>query len=242
MVVPVTPPVNPHRMLTRAKAGFRVLPNRLVLAASTSPSTSSLIPISVRAAFADPNWRAAMEDEYETLMSNGTRELIAQPRGSNVITDKWVFTHKLRVDGSFDRYKARWVLQGFTQRSGVNYDETFSPVVKPATVHTMFATTVSRNWPVQQLDVKNVFLHDTLSETIFCSQPTGFADPTHPDLICRLHKSLYGLKQAPKPGTVGSPHIYSPWGLLKPKQIPHCSSSVGELTQYICCSTLMISF
>jgi hypothetical protein len=62
----------------------------------------------------------------------------------------------------------------------------------------VLATAVSRDWPIQQLNVKNVFLHGTLSETVFCCQPTGFADPAHPDLVCRLRKSLYGLKQAPR--------------------------------------------
>jgi hypothetical protein len=119
-------------MVTRAMAGFRVLPDRLTLAASTSPSTPSPIPSSVKAALGDPNWRVAMEDEYGALMSNGTWELVVGPRGSNVVTGKWVFTHKLRADGSFDRYKARWILRDFTQCHGVDYDETFSPVVKPA--------------------------------------------------------------------------------------------------------------
>jgi hypothetical protein len=138
-----------------------------------------------------------MEEEYGALISNGTWELVPRPQGSNVITGKWVFTHKLRADGTLDRYEARWVLQGFTQRPGVDYDEPFSPVVKPATVHTVLTTAVSRACPIQQLNVKNAFLYDTLSETVFCCQPTGFANPTHPDLVCRLHKSLYGLKQAP---------------------------------------------
>jgi hypothetical protein len=70
--------------------------------------------------------------------------------------------------------------------------------VKPATIRTVLATVVSRNWHIQQLDVKNVFLHGTLTETVFCYQPTGFADPANPDLVCHLHKSLYGLKQAPR--------------------------------------------
>jgi hypothetical protein len=76
----------------------------------------------------------------------------------------------------------------------VDYDETFSPVVKPATVRTVLSIAVCRDWPIQHLDVKNAFLHGTLTETVYCSQPTGFADPAHPDLVCRLKKSLYGLK------------------------------------------------
>jgi hypothetical protein len=92
----------------------------------------------------------------------------------------------------------RWVLRSFTQRLGVDYDETISPVVKSSTVRTVLATVISRDWLVQQLDVKNAFLHDTLSEIVFYSQPTGFANVAHPNLVCRLHKSLYRLKQAPR--------------------------------------------
>jgi hypothetical protein len=69
-----------------------------------------------------------MEDEYRVMISNGTWELVPRPQGSNVVTSKWVFTHKLRADGTFDHYKTCWVIQGFTQRPGVDYDETFSPL------------------------------------------------------------------------------------------------------------------
>jgi hypothetical protein len=77
----------------------------------------------------------------------------------------------------------------------VDYDETFYPVVKPATVWTVLTLAVSRGWLVHQLDIKNAFLHVTLSETIYCSQPIGFVDPAHPQLVCWLNKSLYSLKQ-----------------------------------------------
>jgi hypothetical protein len=109
-VVPVTPPENPHRMVTRANDGFQVLLDRLILTATTTSPTPSPIPSSVRATLTDPNWRAAMEDEYEALMSNGTWDLVPRPQGSNVITGKWVFTHKFCADGTFDRCKACWVL------------------------------------------------------------------------------------------------------------------------------------
>jgi hypothetical protein len=88
-----------------------------------------------------------MEEEYGALISNGTWELIPQPQGSNIVTGKWVFRHKIRADWTLDRYKARWVLRGFTQRPGVNYDETFSPVVKPANVRMVLTTAISRDCP-----------------------------------------------------------------------------------------------
>jgi hypothetical protein len=191
--MPVTPLVNPHRTVTRAKDGFRMATKPFTFTASPP----SPIPSSVRAALTDPNWRAAMEDEYGALMSNGTWELVFRPRGSNVITGKWIFTQKLRADDSFDRSKARWVLKSFTQCPNVDYDETFNPVVKPATVRTVLSIAVSRDWPIQKLNVKHAFLHGTLTEIVYCIQPTGFADPAHPDLLCRLKKSLYGLKQVP---------------------------------------------
>jgi hypothetical protein len=139
-----------------------------------------------------------MEEEYAALLANQTWDLVPPPPGGNVVTGKWIWTHKRRADGTLDRYKARWVLRGFTQRPGVDYDETFSPVVKPATVRTVLSLALSRAWPVHQLDVKNAFLHGTLTETVYCSQPAGFVDPARPDMVCRLNKSLYGLKQAPR--------------------------------------------
>jgi hypothetical protein len=139
-----------------------------------------------------------MEEEYADLLANHTWDLVPCPPGTNVVTDKWLFRHKLTLDGSLDRYKARWVLRGFTQRPGVDYDETFSPVVKFATVHVVLSLALSRNWEIHQLDVKNAFLHGTLMETVYCSQPTSFVDADRPDLVCRLNRSLYDLKQAPR--------------------------------------------
>jgi hypothetical protein len=171
--------------------------DRLQLSAATAPLTLSPVPTSVHSALADHHWRRAME-EYEALLSNSTWVMVPRPPKANVVTSKWIFKHKLKADGSLDRYKARWVLWGFTQRPEVNYDKTFSPVVKPATVRTVLALALSRGWHVHQLNFKNAFLHSTLSEAVYSSQPASFVDPVHPQLVCRLNKSLYGLKQAPR--------------------------------------------
>jgi hypothetical protein len=87
---------------------------------------------------------------------------------ANIISGKWLYRHKFNVDGSLARYKARWVVHGFSQQQGLDYDETFSPVVKPATICTVLSLVVSNDWPIHQLDVKSAFLHGTLSETIYC--------------------------------------------------------------------------
>ena len=109
-----------------------------------------------------------MQDEFDALLANDTWTLVAYPPGVNVVTGKWVYHHKFLSDGSLDRYKARWVLRGFTQRPGIDYVETFSPVVKPATVRVVLSLAMSCSWPIHQLDVKNAFLHGTLIETVYC--------------------------------------------------------------------------
>jgi hypothetical protein len=187
-------------MVTRRAAGVLRHVDRLILAADTSstPSDASPVPSSVRTALADPHWRRAMEEEYVALLANHTWDLVPCPPGTNVVTSKWLFRHKLTSDISLNRYKARWVLRGFTQRPGVDYDETFSPVVKFATVRTVLSLALSRDWAIHQLDVKNPFLHGTLTETVYYSQPTGFVNADRPDLVCRLNRSLYGLNQAPR--------------------------------------------
>jgi hypothetical protein len=139
-----------------------------------------------------------MEAEFSALQTNCTWRLVDKPPGAHIISGKWVFKHKLHPDGSLDRYKARWVVRGFTQRAGVDFQETFTPVVKPATVRTVLTIAASKQWPTRQLDVSNAFLHGYLDEYVLCQQPVGFMDPGRPQAVCHLDKSLYGLRQAPR--------------------------------------------
>ena len=104
---------------------------------------------------------------------------------------------KYNNDGSISRYKARLVAKGFHQQFGIDFDETFSPVVKPFTVRIILSLAVQFNWPLKQLDVQNDFLHGFLKEEVFMVQPPGYMDPALPNHVCLLQKSLYGLKQTP---------------------------------------------
>ncbi|CAM8893220.1 unnamed protein product [Rhodiola kirilowii] len=139
-----------------------------------------------------------MKEEFDALIKNKTWDLVSRPMHANVVSGKWLFKHKFGADGTLTRYKARWVARGYSQQQGMDFDETFSSVVKPATIRTVLCLALARDWPIHQFDVKNAFLHGTLKETVYCQQPQGFEDPSYPTHVCRLRKALYGLKQAPR--------------------------------------------
>lgn len=149
-------------------------------------------------AISDSRWQAAMTDEFEALSSNGTWTLCPRPSNQHVIHCKWVYKIKRKADGSVERFKARLVAKGFEQQAGVDYTDTFSPVIKPATIRLLLALAVSFDWPIRQLDISNAFLHGHLTEEVYMEQPQGFVHPLHPDFVCKLNKALYGLKQAPR--------------------------------------------
>lgn len=88
--------------------------------------------------------------------------------------------------------------KGFHQQLGIDYTETFSPIVKLATVKLVLVIAVSYNWSMWQLDVSNAFMHGYLKENVYMQQPPGYIDVDHPHHVCKLEKSLYGLKQAPR--------------------------------------------
>ncbi|KAH9783149.1 retrovirus-related pol polyprotein from transposon RE1 [Citrus sinensis] len=154
-------------------------------------------PDSVDEALQDTNWFTAMKNEYDALIENRTWSPV--PRTENQkVGNKWVYRIKYNTDGSVAKYKARLVAKGFQQIEGVNYFDTFSPVVKPATVRVVLSLAVMNQWIVRQVDVNNAFLNGELSEEVFMQQPEGFVDKSKSNYVCRLHKALYGLKQAPR--------------------------------------------
>jgi hypothetical protein len=142
-------------------------------------------------------WIEAMQEEYDNIMKNDVWDLVPLPEGKKVIGSRWIFKLKHKVDGSIEKYKARFVAKGFSQNPDIDYDDTFSPIARYTTIRSVLSLVASNNWNLHQMDVKTTFLNGVLQEEVYIQQPQGFEVPGKEDLVCRLKKALYGLKQAP---------------------------------------------
>ncbi|QHO24819.1 Copia protein [Arachis hypogaea] len=157
--------------------------------------TSNQEPSTYEEAAAHECWRKTIQDELTALDQNRTWCLTELPKDKKVVGYKWVFRVKFNLDGTIERHKARLVTKGFTQVQGVDYGDTFSPVVKMTTLRVMLALAAAKKWHLKQLDINTAFLHGDLDKEVYMKIPPGLA-VSQPDLVCKLQKSLYGLKQA----------------------------------------------
>jgi hypothetical protein len=121
-------------------------------------------------------------------------KLVPPQATTNIVGCNWVFKLKKKADGSVERHKERLVAKGFHQQVGLDYGETYSPVVKPTTIITVLSVAYSAGWSLKQINIQNAFLHGFLSEDVHMVQPPGFINPSYPQHVCKLRKSLYGLK------------------------------------------------
>lgn len=191
----VTAPVGP---VTRAQRGIRKRKEYTDGTVRYGFLIETGEPVNLQEVVSNRNWKVAMDKEFTALMYNKTWHLVPPVQEKNMIDCKWVYKIKRKSDGSIDRYKARLVAKGFKQRYGIDYEDTFSPVVKAATVRLILSITVSNGWSLRQLDVQNAFLHGYLEEEVYMRQPPGYEDKVQPHYLCKLDKALYGLKQAPR--------------------------------------------
>ncbi|UYV73291.1 hypothetical protein LAZ67_10002537 [Cordylochernes scorpioides] len=143
-------------------------------------------------------WKLAMDDEFNSLMKNQTWTYVTLPSDRKAIACKWVYKIKQNADGSNKMFKARLVAKGYSQKPGLDYGETFFPVVKFDSIRTILSLCASLDMEMIQLDVKSAFLNGDLEEELYMEQPQGYENPDFPNHVCSLQKSIYGLKQSPR--------------------------------------------
>ena len=115
-----------------------------------------------------------------------------------MVGSRWIYKVKHAADGSMDKYKACFMEKGFSQKEGIDYEETFAPVARYSSIRTIISLAAEMGWRVHQMDVKTAFLNGVIEEEVHIEQPEGFDVENRETHVCRLHRALYGLKQAPR--------------------------------------------
>ncbi|KAK5783772.1 hypothetical protein PVK06_038285 [Gossypium arboreum] len=149
-------------MVTRSKAG--IFKPKALCADNVEVKVE---PSSIEEALAHPDWRLVVQAEYDALIANSTWELCSLPPGRKAIGYKWLFKIKKNPDGTINRRKARLVANGCSQVPRCDFQETFSPVVKHATIRVILSVVVTKGWPLRQVDVNNAFLNGDLTDDVF---------------------------------------------------------------------------
>jgi histone deacetylase 1/2 len=180
-----------------------------LMKAISKANRNAIEPESFDEAIKSPNqreWIEAINNELDSLITNGTFTVVPLPDNRKPIKCKYVFKIKYDSDGTVDKFKARLVARGFSQKKGLDYNETFSPVVNAASLRLLLSIAAQNDLELDQLDVKTAFLLSTLDEDLYMDIPPGLKE-RYPHLFnqheneykcLKLHKSIYGLKQASK--------------------------------------------
>ena len=156
-----------------------------------------------------------MEAEMHSMYDNQVWTLVDGPEGAKIIECKWIF--KLKADNTF---KGRLVSKGFKQIHGIDYDETFSPVVILKSIRILLAIAAYYDYEIWQMDVKTAFLSGNLLEDVYMKQPEGFVDPKNPNKIFKLQRSIYELKQVSQSWNLRFDEAVKEFGFLKNKDEP----------------------
>jgi Reverse transcriptase (RNA-dependent DNA polymerase) len=156
-------------------------------------------PVTLRQALESVNshkWTKAMDEEIKSMYDNKVWDIVPLPECVKPIGCKWIFKTKKDSEGNVKRYKIRLVAKRFTQKDGINFTETFSPVSTKDSFRIIMAFVAHFDLELHQMDVKTTFLNEDVDECIYMSQPPNYESDDSKQIICKLKKSIYGLKQA----------------------------------------------
>ena len=135
-----------------------------------------------------------MIEEYDSILKNDVWTVVPRPHGKSVVTSKWLYKIKHAADGSVEKFKARFVARGFSQKEGIDYDEIFAHVARYTSIRIIIYLAAVFGWKLHQMDVKTTFLNCEIEQYI--EQPEGFVIHGKESHVYKLKKALYGLKQA----------------------------------------------
>ena len=135
---------------------------------------------------------------YESILKNDVWDIVPRPEERSIVTSKWIFKIKHATDRSVEKYKVRFVARGFSQREGVDYDETFASVAQFTSICTIIALASAMGWKLYQMDMKTTFLSGEIEEEVYIEHSEGFEVHGKETHVCRLKKALYGLQQDPR--------------------------------------------
>lgn len=176
--------------LTTAEQNESIVPEEVLVTDDT--------PVSVLEAMSRPDhaeWKRAIEEELASFEENNAWEIVDKPKDATIVKCKWVFKKKCDSEGDV-RYRARLVAKGFSQKPGVDYNETFSPVVRHSSLRLLFALSLKLDLEITHLDVKTAFLNGYLQEIVYMEQPECFVTKGNESKVCKLNRAIYGLKQS----------------------------------------------
>jgi Reverse transcriptase (RNA-dependent DNA polymerase)/gag-polypeptide of LTR copia-type len=175
------------------------------------------IPQTYKEAINDPQyskqWKNAMNEELISLLENGTWKEVVPPKDVNLVSTKWVYLIKTKVDGTIERFKARLVARGFSQVHGQDYTETFAPTVRMDTLRLFLAAVAAEDLECAQFDIKNAFTESDLKEKIYLTAPKGVE--VKKGCVLQVLRSLYGLKQAARDWNLLIKRELLNWGFVQ---------------------------
>jgi hypothetical protein len=142
-------------------------------------------------------WKDAILEEYRSIIKNNVWDIVMRPKDKSVVSSKWIYKIKHAVNGSVEKFKAIFVARGFTQKEGIDYEETFSHVARYTSIRTIIALAPILGWKLHQMDVKKTFLNGKIEYEVFVEQLDGFVLHNKGTHVRNIRKALYGLKKAP---------------------------------------------
>jgi len=176
-----------------------------------------------------------MKDEMKSMQDNDVWDLVKLPKSVKPIGCKWIFKTKRDSKGNVKRYKARLVAKGFSQKKGIDYKETFSPVSSKDSFRTIMTLVAHYDLELHQMDVKTAFLNGDIEETIYMMQPENFVLGDSKSMVCKLNKFIYGLKQVSRQWYYKFHQVITSYVLRQMQlMIVYSTSLVGVNTHYLC--------